>query len=45
MTLSLDKDINICFFSNKNIDYRKNYTICYISKAALIESHSFIKDG
>ncbi len=45
ITLSLGKDISICFFSNENVNYRKNYTPYYIPEAALIRSHSFAKDG
>ncbi len=45
MTLFLGKDISICSFSNENVDYRKNYTSCYIPRAALIGSHSFAKDS
>ncbi len=45
ITLSFGEDINICFFNNENVNYRKSYTSCYILKAALIESYSFAKDN
>jgi len=44
MILFLDNDISIYFFSNENVNYRKNYTLCYIPEVALIRSHSFIED-
>ena len=44
MTLFLNKDISICFFSNENVNYKKNYTLCYVPEAALTESYSFAKD-
>ncbi len=44
MILFLSKDISIYSFNNKNINYRKNYTLCYVLKAVLTESHSFAKD-
>jgi len=30
---------------NENVDYKKNYTSYYVPEAALIESHSFAKNG
>jgi len=45
MTLSLRENINICFFSNENVGYKKSYTFCYTFEAALIDSYSSIKDG
>ncbi len=40
MILFLEEDVNMCFFNNENTSYKKNYTPCYTSEAALIGSHS-----
>jgi len=40
-----DEDINIYSFSNKNVNYKKSYTSCYVSKATLIGSYSSTKNG
>jgi len=45
MTLSLSKDISICSFSNENVNYKKNYTPCYVPETALTESYSSAKDS
>ncbi len=44
MILFFEKDINIYFFNNENIGYRKSYTPCYTSKTALIGNHNSVKD-
>ena len=40
MTLSLEEDVNMCFFNNENTSYKKNYTPCYAPEAALTGGHS-----
>ncbi len=44
MTLSLEEDVSTYFFNNRNTSYRKRYTSCYASEAALIDSHNSAKD-
>ncbi len=43
MTLSLEEDVNICFFNNENASYKKNYTPCYAPEAAPTGGHSSAK--
>ncbi len=43
MTLSLEENVNICFFNNENASYKKSYTPCYAPKAAPTSSHSSAK--
>jgi len=43
MILFFEEDINICFFNNKNISYKKSYTLCYVLEAVLIDDHNFVE--
>ena len=45
MILFFEEDINICFFNNKNISYKKSYTSCYTFEIALIGDYSFTKSN
>ncbi len=40
MIFSFGKNVSICSFSNKNVDYKKSYTPYYTSKVILIESYT-----
>ena len=45
MTLSLEEDVNMCFFNNENASYKKNYTPCYTPEAAPTGGHSSAEGG
>ncbi len=45
MTLSLEENVNMCFFNNENANYKKNYTPCYVPEVTLTGSHSSARDG
>ncbi len=40
MILSLEENVNIYFFNNKNASYRKSYTSYYVSEVASTGGHS-----